>query len=96
MTTKRPAMLAIWLLCCLGACIALLRMFGLIVIGSDRAWRIAVALDRVDNAASGGTDTETISSRAYRAQQEGKPWGCVLCKILDNIQKDHCKNSAGI
>lgn len=36
---------------------------------------------------------ETISSRAGRAMASGKKWGCILCRILDDIQKDHCANA---
>jgi len=33
---------------------------------------------------------ETLSRRAGRARNEGKRWGCVLCRVLDAIQRDHC------
>lgn len=93
---NRLTMFGIWILCLFGSAFACLRMLTYIIVGSDRAWRMAVAFDRIDNAACGGSDKETISSRAYRAQQEGRPWGCILCKLLDRVQKDHCKNSAGV
>lgn len=93
---NRLNMLSIWLLCMAAAAISGMRMLGFILIGSDRAWRMAKAYDRVGNTAIGGTDTETVSSHAYRAQQEGRRWGCILCKLLDRVEKDHCKNSAGI
>lgn len=40
-----------------------------------------------------GSPDETISSRAAKARNKDKAWGCVLCKFLDYLQKDHCKNS---
>ncbi|AXA94793.1 hypothetical protein DPH57_18575 [Massilia sp. YMA4] len=58
--------------------------------GSDRYWRIARGYDRMGNAVTGGLDTETVSSRA------GRRWGCVLCRILDWIEKDYCRKSEGI
>jgi hypothetical protein len=73
-----------------------LRMLGYIAVDSQRAWMAAKAFDRVGNVALGGTDKETVSSHAWRAEQEGQRWGCVLCKLLDRVQKDHCKDSAGV
>lgn len=96
MTMKRLPMLGIWLLCMAAAVLSGIRMLGFIMIGSDRAWRMAKAYDRVGNTAIGGTDTETISSHAYRASTEKRRWGCLLCKLLDKVEQDHCKTSAGI
>ena len=55
--------------------------------------RIAVAVDQLFNALFGGDEDETISSRAEKARRKGKRWGCVLCWVLDWLDKDHCKNS---
>lgn len=54
---------------------------------------VALGIDETVNAVTGGDGEETISSRAAKAQVAGKKWGCVLCKILDLFQKDHCKIS---
>lgn len=61
---------------------------------------VAVAYDEFWNAVFGGNPHETISRRASRADREGqethKPsraWGCVLCRFLDLIQKDHCRKA---
>ncbi len=41
----------------------------------------------------------TISHRAelarvaYKNHQSDKIWGCVLCRLLDTISKNHCENS---
>jgi hypothetical protein len=43
-----------------------------------------VLLDQAGNTLLGGSPNETISSRA------GKAWGCILCKLLDYIQPNHC------
>ena len=40
-----------------------------------------------------GSYNETISERSARARNKGKVWGCVLCRILDAIQKNHCNNA---
>jgi hypothetical protein len=52
-----------------------------------------VALDELTNAILLGDPRETISSRADKAMNEGKRWGCVLCKLLNYLQKDHCQKS---
>jgi hypothetical protein len=67
-----------------------------IVLGSRRARNTMVASDRLLNAATGGRDTETMSSRAYRGTLEGEKHWCMLCRILDFFQKDHCEKSKGI
>jgi len=61
--------------------------------GSIRAWRILIGFDQLMNAATGGNEDETISSRAAKARQRGRQWGCVLCRLLDSIDKDHCNKS---
>jgi hypothetical protein len=58
-----------------------------------RAWKIIVAYDMLTNASTGGDDGETISRRAYLASLKGNRVGCVVCKFLDFLNKDHCKNS---
>lgn len=57
----------------------------------DRAWNALVGFDQTLNALTGGSEDQTISARAYEAQGKGKAWGCVLCKLLDLIDNDHCK-----
>jgi hypothetical protein len=60
---------------------------------SSRARRVLIALDQTGNAALGGSEYETLSSRADRARTAGMAWGCHICRFLDFLQKDHCKNS---
>lgn len=57
---------------------------------------IALAWDRLLNAATGGTDRETVSSRAARARDDRRPWACWLCQALDALDPDHCNQSRGI
>lgn len=89
-------MLCIWAACAIAGLISMVQMLWSIVVGSPKAWRLAKAFDRVGNAATGGDDRETISSRAHRAQLEGRRWGCILCKLLDNFDKNHCEKSSGV
>lgn len=51
---------------------------------------VAVAVDQLANAILVGDPHASISSRAYRATLRGKRWACVLCRLLDRIQPDHC------
>ena len=53
-------------------------------------WNVLIALDQVGNALVMGDPDETISSRAAKARANGRPWGCVLCKVLDWVQPGHC------
>lgn len=89
-------LLTLFLACQIAHLIASLWMLAAILVGSPRAWRIIVAYDRVGNAATGGVDTETISSRANRGRGEGRRTWCLLCRLLDKLDTDHCKRSAGI
>ncbi|NPT50712.1 hypothetical protein GNZ10_13490 [Ralstonia sp. 3N] len=45
------------------------------------------------NVLTGGDSLETLSSRAGKAQREGKRWGCYLCRFLDLFQRNHCERS---
>ena len=63
---------------------------------STRAYRVLIGFDQIANAATGGSEDETISSRANRARMNNQTWGCILCRMLGTIQKDHCKKSAGV
>ena len=76
---------AFWLLACI-----LFMPYG------TRPMHIAIGFDQLMNAATGGSEDETISSRAGRLLKEGRGWACVLCKLLDVLDKNHCKKSIGI
>lgn len=80
----------------IGLCIVgdLISTFWMIIAAfgnSKRFMKIAVAKDESYNATFGGDGNETISKRAARAQVRGDKWGCILCKILDKLDPDHCK-----
>jgi hypothetical protein len=60
--------------------------------------RMLVGLDQFMNVVTDGDPDETISSRAARAAEKGKPWGIEMSKFLDLFQKDHgpCAQSGDI
>jgi hypothetical protein len=41
----------------------------------------------------GGNNGETISARSNTARRDSRPWGCVLCKVLDWLEANHCDNA---
>lgn len=92
---KTGAMLVIWLLCQVCNLISGIWMLCAILVGSGRAWTLAKAYDQLGNAATGGNEDELISSRAGRQLQSGQPrrWACILCRLLDYIDHDHCVKS---
>jgi hypothetical protein len=92
---ERLILLALFVACQFSHLIASAWALVAIITGSPRALRIIIAYDRVGNAATGGLDNETISSRANRGMNEGNLGWCILCRLLDRIDKDHCKKSAG-
>ena len=89
----RLSMLVVWGLCQIAAVIASLWMLAAALTGSRRAWTLAVAHDQLANAAFGGHEDETLSSRAGKAALEGKRWACVLCRLLDRLDPNHCENA---
>lgn len=53
---------------------------------------VAVAFDQFVGVALGITRPgETISARAGLARRKGKMWGCIICRLLDFIERDHCE-----
>ena len=68
-------------------------LYAIITNNTSRAWDLLIGYDQLGNSVFNGSSDQTISARAYLASLQGKHWGCILCRILDKIQKDHCKNS---
>ena len=91
---RRLMLVAIWSLCQVAHAVASIWMLLAILSGSPRAWRLAVSYDQLANTAFGGNEDETISSRAFKASASGRRWGCLLCRLLDKIERDHCRRSA--
>lgn len=55
--------------------------------------QLLMVTDEVFNVIFGGYADETISLRAARKRDLGVKWGCVLCKLLDKIVKNHCDHA---
>lgn len=47
-------------------------------------------LDEGINTLRGGDPGESLSVAAGVARNNGRTWGCVLCKLLNLIQRNHC------
>lgn len=73
--------------------IAIVRYAYAVFTNRDKALQIAISWDRLANVAMNGDSRETISSRAGKATD--KKWACILCKLLDYIDRDHCTKSIG-
>lgn len=58
-----------------------------------RALSLAEAFDQVANAAVGGDPDMTLSAHAGREAPKGKRWACWLCRLLDQLDPDHCAKS---
>jgi hypothetical protein len=57
---------------------------------------LLIAIDQLANALLGGAPDETLSARAYRAEQQGKLLGRVFRPLIDAIfwlDPDHCRNA---
>ncbi len=92
---KRVLLFAILLIMGLAVLPLMLRYLWAVLSAPERAWSMAKAFDRFANAGANGLDTETISSRAGKAVRQRRPWACVLCRLLDLLERDHCRNSIG-
>lgn len=93
---KTLAKIAIFFVCFISANISLFYLFVSCFVETPRYWRVAIGFDQTGNAVLGGNPDETLSSRAARAMNRGERWGCILCKLLDHVQKDHCQKSLGV
>lgn len=96
-TNRLLSIFAISVLLLIGQCAALLApwraVWALLTGNTDQALQIAKGYDLLGNTVLNGKAGEYISTRANRARAEGRRWGCLLCRLLDRITKDHCKNS---
>lgn len=90
---KRLLLFLLFVPCLVAGLVALLLLPWLIAFAPDTAHRLAVGFDQLANAATGGDEDETISSRAGKAARKGRPWGCVLCGFLNHFDTDHCERS---
>ena len=58
--------------------------------------QVGLALTRLGNALLGGLAEESMSSRAWRAEGNGKPWGRITRPLIDLIfarfgRPNHCR-----
>lgn len=86
-------LILLWNICVITGVVALLVMFCAICAGSRRAKRIAVGFDQTGNAALGGDEDETISSRCWRYREDRKY--SRLVQVIDFLFNDrrHCEDS---
>lgn len=54
---------------------------------------ILIALDVLANAILFGRKHETLSKRAAQARDKGQRWGCLLCRLLDAVDRGHCDDA---
>lgn len=57
---------------------------------------ILIAFDKVLNGLIGGDANETLSSAAYRSEQQGYFWGRITRPLIDALlfwDKQHCYNA---
>jgi hypothetical protein len=57
------------------------------------AGRVGVELDVLLNVlAFDGQNGQTVSEHAATAESAGKPWGCIVCRLLSAlVQTGHCQ-----
>jgi len=85
--------LILWLLCLAAAIVSLAWQLVAIVSSPRRAMRIAIGFDQTANAAFGGDEDETISSRAWRLRDDVR-WSAAR-RLIDVAFGDehHCLNA---
>lgn len=88
----------LWGLCALAGFVSLLVMPASALFGSGgKARRLTLAYDQLGNAATGGDEDETISSRCWR-YRERQPY-TTLCGWIDKAflrldgESDHCRSA---
>lgn len=90
---KSGAMLALSPLIIVGSLFTIARYTVATITNPRKALNIAYMVDQTSNVDTNGLIDETISARAAKARNGGKRWGCILCKVLDFVQSNHCTNA---
>lgn len=90
---RRLILLSLWLASLLALVLALAMSLLQLVAGNRRAVRVFVGADQTLNAAIGGSEDETISSRAGKGARRGIWRYCLLCRLLDLVDPGHCERS---
>lgn len=93
---ERLIILALFIICQGAVFLAFWKMMYCLFFSTDRSWLVLQAYDRLANVAINGNGKETISSRANRGTLEGNKGWCLLCRLLDYIEKDHCAKAKDI
>lgn len=93
---NRLVLFGIWALIVVCLPLAALRMLWAVLANPVKAFEQAKAFDLAGNVLLNGKLGEYISTRAYHAMKAGRRWGCVLCRLLDRIDPNHCEKSAKI
>ncbi len=73
--------------------VILARYLTCILLDVRKAWLIALSIDDAANVACNGRLGQSISSRAAVAWSAHKRWGCILCKLLDEVSPNHCAHA---
>lgn len=58
--------------------------------------QLLIAVDQLANAVLGGSADETLSARAWRAEQSGRVFGRIFRPVIDGLffwDADHCRDS---
>lgn len=87
----RVVLLLLYPLVLLALAVAAVRYPLAIVTAPHKSWDLAREADEAANVAINGKPGTTISARAGRAMLAGRPWGCVLCGVLDWLSPRHCE-----
>lgn len=90
---QRLLLFLLFVPCLVAGLFAAVRLAWLILFCPASGHRLAVAFDQLVNAATGGDEDETISSRAAKAARRQRRWGCLLCWLLSLIDPGHCERS---
>lgn len=90
---RRLILIGIMLFVILAFPLAILRWVGAITTNPEKGWNISKAFDRVGNVLLNGDWREMISTRAGRSMKEGRTWACVLCRLLNKLDPNHCEES---
>jgi hypothetical protein len=93
---SRTRLIILALACIVAMPLLAVLMVAQAIIGGNRALRMAIAIDQCGNAALGGSEDETISSRTGRHAIAGKRWALMLERFIDLLfGKGHCRESIG-
>ncbi|WP_236309820.1 MULTISPECIES: hypothetical protein [Pseudomonas] len=90
---QRLLLFLLFVPCLAAGLFAAVRLAWLILFCPASGHRLAVAFDQLVNAATGGDEDETISSRAAKAARRQRRWGCLLCWLLSLVDPGHCERS---